>query len=106
MNGKGVFPALHYQPLLRRDEWLGHRREILKRDGYRCRGCGRDQVDAVDHELHVHHRYYVQGKLPWEYPDEALITLCKQCHAWVELEIPAPRFKEVQGKLVRGIVPL
>ena len=30
--------------------------------------------------LNVHHRYYVKDKLPWEYPDEALVTLCEDCH--------------------------
>jgi hypothetical protein len=31
-------------------------------------------------QLHVHHKYYVQNKNPWEYPDEALVTLCASCH--------------------------
>ncbi|TMI72079.1 MAG: hypothetical protein E6H09_11155 [Bacteroidetes bacterium] len=30
--------------------------------------------------LHVHHRYYKQDLLPWQYPDDALITLCWSCH--------------------------
>lgn len=30
--------------------------------------------------LHVHHTYYINGKLPWEYENEALITLCWKCH--------------------------
>lgn len=30
--------------------------------------------------LHIHHKYYQKGKLPWEYPDEALVTLCWSCH--------------------------
>lgn len=30
--------------------------------------------------LHVHHKYYVMGKLPWEYNSDALITLCDTCH--------------------------
>lgn len=30
--------------------------------------------------LHIHHTYYQIGKLAWEYPDNALITLCWQCH--------------------------
>lgn len=31
-------------------------------------------------DLHVHHKYYQKGLFPWEYPDEALITMCWQCH--------------------------
>ena len=31
-------------------------------------------------QLHVHHKYYILNKLPWEYQDIALITLCDLCH--------------------------
>lgn len=30
--------------------------------------------------LHVHHQYYQFGKMAWDYPEEALITLCWICH--------------------------
>ncbi len=30
--------------------------------------------------LHVHHVYYQRGKLAWQYPLKALITLCWNCH--------------------------
>lgn len=30
--------------------------------------------------LHTHHQYYQLNKMPWEYPDSALITLCWNCH--------------------------
>lgn len=30
--------------------------------------------------LHVHHNYYQKNLYPWEYPDEALVTLCWVCH--------------------------
>lgn len=30
--------------------------------------------------LHVHHKFYIYGKLAWEYHDDALITLCNFCH--------------------------
>lgn len=35
---------------------------------------------AFVQNLHVHHNYYQQGKLAWEYPDDALSTLCWSCH--------------------------
>ena len=31
-------------------------------------------------KLHVHHKYYVIGNKPWEYPNDCLITLCSDCH--------------------------
>ena len=30
--------------------------------------------------LQVHHNYYVHRRLPWEYEDEALVSLCAVCH--------------------------
>jgi hypothetical protein len=30
--------------------------------------------------LHVHHTYYQEGLMPWEYPNSSLETLCWQCH--------------------------
>lgn len=30
--------------------------------------------------LHIHHKYYMLDTVPWDYPDEALQTLCWQCH--------------------------
>ncbi len=37
-------------------------------------------------DLHVHHTYYQIDKLPWEYPDESLQTLCRSCHEKVHEE--------------------
>jgi 5-methylcytosine-specific restriction endonuclease McrA len=30
--------------------------------------------------LNVHHKYYIKDKKPWEYKNEALITVCSKCH--------------------------
>jgi hypothetical protein len=30
--------------------------------------------------LHVHHKYYIIDTLPWDYVDDALISLCGTCH--------------------------
>ncbi|HEA20632.1 hypothetical protein LCGC14_2592040 [marine sediment metagenome] len=30
--------------------------------------------------LHIHHEYYIKNKLPWNYENDALITLCMDCH--------------------------
>jgi hypothetical protein len=55
-----------------------HRMRILKRDGYRCRICGRKPADYTDLELHVHHiRPFGEGGLT---EDRNLITLCHTCH--------------------------
>ena len=30
--------------------------------------------------LNIHHAYYIKGHKPWEYGDDALVTLCEKCH--------------------------
>jgi 5-methylcytosine-specific restriction endonuclease McrA len=53
-------------------EWAILKRQVHRRDGYRCRLCSRDGV-----ELHVHHRTYetyAEERL------EDLVTLCRTCH--------------------------
>ena len=60
--------------------WQQKKSSIQIRDQFTCKKCGDKKT-----ELHVHHRHYVNGRLPWEYPDELLVTLCKNCHAEEEL---------------------
>ena len=51
---------------------------ILKRDGFRCRVCGRWPADDADLELHVHHlRPWARGGVT---DDANLISLCQTCH--------------------------
>lgn len=71
-----------YGELLLRPEWKQRRIAILERDGYTCQFCG-----CTDRSiLHVHHRqyHYIDRldvfRMPWEYPDQCLITICKNCH--------------------------
>ena len=68
-----------YSDLLNTEEWRNKRLKIIKRDNCRCVYCGNR------FNLHVHHKYYSaypNGVLvdPWNYPDDALITLCAYCH--------------------------
>lgn len=41
--------------------------------------------------LNVHHTYYQDGKLPWEYPDAALETYCSLCHKELHAKKKIPR---------------
>ena len=63
-----------YKELLKDKLWKEKRKLILKRDKYKCRRC------AETKSLEVHHRYYIEDKLPWEVPNSALITLCRKHH--------------------------
>lgn len=81
---EGVKPrgsAYSYSELLSDERWGAVRSRIIERDGGCCKWCGRG------FGLVVHHRYYLQypngNKVnPWEYKDEALMTLCRECHEW------------------------
>lgn len=68
-----------YEDLLLTPEWKSKRGYILKRDNYKCQWCGKQE------QLQVHHKYYSKYPnnvkvQPWNYPNDALITLCNECH--------------------------
>lgn len=64
-----------YSEKLRHPKWQRRRLEIMNRDGFRCQKCKSD-----DKTLNVHHLYYTGWNDPWDYPDDALATLCEICH--------------------------
>lgn len=63
-----------YQILLKDKRWIEKRNEILDLLGRKCSSCG------ATTNLHVHHKYYNFDLKPWEYPNEAFLVLCKECH--------------------------
>ena len=70
---------LSYEDLLKTEEWREKRQKILNRDNNKCVYCGKT------HNLQFHHKYYSKYPngfrvYPWNYPDDALITLCDECH--------------------------
>lgn len=77
VRGRAFFETMAktYAEKLKDPRWQKKRLEIMNRDRFACRGCG----DEESH-LNVHHCYYLPGKMPWEYPDCDLITLCEDCH--------------------------
>jgi HNH endonuclease len=66
------YRARPYADRRQTQEWKVLKRQIHRRDGYRCRLCGRDGA-----QLHVHHRTYATYA---EERLEDLITLCRSCH--------------------------
>lgn len=82
----------NYAELLKSPIWQKRRLEIMQRDNFTCQKCG-SNVD----ELHVHHRYYVHGFMPSQYPDDALVTLCHSCHEM------AHSFIEMCKRIMDGI---
>lgn len=66
---------MKYSKQLEDPRWESKRVKILKRDGYKCVYC------KWEDNLQVHHLYYVSGSKAWQYPHNALITLCGRCHS-------------------------
>lgn len=90
---------LPYAELLELKEWKDKRQVILSRDKSTCQRCNRITPWICSREnccenplwgvcyphsirlgLEIHHKYYILGKLPWEYDDTALLSLCGDCH--------------------------
>jgi hypothetical protein len=94
-----------YKEKLESPYWIAKRHWIIRLDNYHCRNCQKPAFNKVFNaktiirgnerfqvpgntfiiiedklELNVHHKYYMEGKEPWEYDDKALITLCPDCH--------------------------
>ena len=59
-----------YSEKLKDPRWQRKRLEVLNRANFSCEKC-QDHAST----LHVHHKYYVSNRLPWEYPDWCLIAL-------------------------------
>lgn len=70
-----------YAEKLRDPRWQKMRLEIMQRDEFTCLAC-----KSKTETLNVHHRYYEQGHDPWDYPDDALATLCETCHKETEAQ--------------------
>lgn len=74
---------LSYEEKLEDPRWKEVRTRILHRDKHTCKLCGAKEL------LNVHHRYYIFQNEPWEYCDNALITLCQSCHKMVHDILPS-----------------
>lgn len=86
---------IKYFDLLQTFEWLFKRLKILIRDNHTCLNCGeRSELN------HVHHTYYVKGQLPWIIKDEALQTLCSDCHRKLHSEHSIPVVEVKNNKII------
>ena len=64
-----------YKEFLKDGRWQRKRLEIMQRDDFKCKQCG------ATNDLQVHHLRYFNGRKPWEYSNEDLVTLCGKCHS-------------------------
>lgn len=71
-----------YLDKLKDPRWLSFRESFLARHrvshdtGPQCSDCG----ESTSSPLVIHHRRYRHGLEPWQYADEDLLLICKDCH--------------------------
>jgi hypothetical protein len=78
-----------------RKEWKAFRAEMIERDGGRCARCTKSTEEGAT--LHVHHKEYVNGRMPWQYNYNQCELLCAGCHAAEHGKIPPPSGWDYQG---------
>lgn len=94
--------AIPYEEYLRTEDWKKRRDYIVNRDGKKCQKCQLPETtmwsgvtpfgvyystteEGLKHfikpcRLEVHHKLYYLNRLPWDYDDSQLTTLCSECH--------------------------
>jgi hypothetical protein len=84
-----------WSELCQSEEWYQRKKEIWQLYNNQCAKCQSKDF------LEVHHKYYMKDAngrlLPWEYPDEALVTLCRSCHQMESNIKKFERHKTLQG---------
>lgn len=82
-----------YSELLKDERWKTFRLKIIKRDKYQCTNCRTKNC-----LLHVHHKIYIEGRMPWQYNPEHVVTLCTHCHKQVHetTKIPVVTFESIR----------
>ena len=71
-----------YHQHLQDPKWQKKRLDIFNRDNWKCRCCF-----ATNVALNAHHLYYIKGNRPWEYDDDAIVTVCNECHGILHKEL-------------------
>lgn len=66
---------INFDEELSKNEWKEKRKKILKRDRFKCAICGCDYKT-----LNIHHLKYFSDREYWDYPNELLVTVCRDCH--------------------------
>lgn len=96
LDSPGFLFPMTYEQQLQTPEWRSKRLEIIERDLWMCQHC------MSTRNLQVHHKYYEDDRMAWDYPNIALLTLCDQCHDNVhKYRGPLKRPSELDRALAR-----
>lgn len=75
-------------------QWV-EAKNILESGKYRHVCFDKDTQIKEMYDLNVHHKYYITGLMAWEYKDEALVTLCADCHKEEHNKTKIPVYNEI-----------
>jgi len=93
-----------YEEQLQTPEWKEKRQRVIDHHWGYCFHCGTSK------NLQVHHRFYIAGRMAWEYPMSALIPLCADCHALEHDKVPERKptrhVREVLIEFIEGLKKL
>ena len=113
---------ISYTDLLGCDEWNNKRNKIKERDNQKCKKCDKKKSlmilsnskpiyfkkhdgeiieDKTPTRLEVHHKLYVLNKLPWEYEDDDLMTVCNKCHEEIHKNEEIHVFDESKNHIIQ-----
>ena len=68
--------------------WAKQRKRVLRRDGYRCRSCGRPE-QKVNGRSNLQAHHLDGGGIRSNAPDDRIVTLCVRCHTTAQGELNA-----------------
>jgi hypothetical protein len=89
----------NYVELLKNPLWKEKRKAILFRDGKKCTVCGKKTT------LEIHHTFYYKDyPAPWCYPNDSLLTVCRECHRqWHEYNenVIVEKPKSIKTKILK-----
>lgn len=55
--------------------------------------------------LNIHHKYYIRDKEPWDYDNDALVTLCSFCHQKRHLKTSIPLYT-LDKRVINSALPV
>lgn len=98
------FFTMTYEEQLQTPEWKEKRQRVIDHYWGLCFRC------SSTHNLQVHHRFYIKGRMAWEYPMSALIPLCADCHALEHNKVPERQpvksIREVMVEWLEGLLKM
>lgn len=94
--------SISYNDVLGNPKWKSKRLEVITRDNFSCKNCHKKESNG--NPLQAHHKYYIKGRLPWEYSLNEFETLCRECHKDWHSKNDAKIYTLINNQLVEEVL--